>query len=495
MASEPILSAWSLPLSKFTFADAQALAQFLNKRELEESEIIFTLGHYTASGSQEPAGLFYEYRPREIGEDVPAKRLHIVPVANAWETFVDSRIDRFEFVDRSEVILGGRKVEVALLREREQPLTPAAGKLTTTAPGWEWLVPQIDGNDLVIEGKCTWFGGPNDNQDTGETASGAVNTRRQPDFQGCALPMNGFRRSQRTLGSPIPRFKWLTPVEVECREEDLRGRRITVPLIDLGPARQTKHALDLTEPAFNSLGAASRRGVIDVIFRIKDWRSRLHPGASFADVPKSSSEQKPLAPDGTKIVPSPSLQGFAIDDFRAFIASLKLTFITADELLPYFTAVRGGVRNEPPPPALWHNFAPTLLVLDRLRAKLNAPLSITSSYRAPRYNRQLDGAAGLSQHMAFRAADIQISGKKPREVYAEARALRGTRIVIPAGAQFRAAGMINSGPIDADTPFSVAGLQIQDATGQAPGSFLFEGGLGRYETFVHVDCRGIHSDW
>ena len=269
-----ILGSNALPLSdpRFVFADEMALAQFLNQRERDHFEIIMAIGRYNDPGTQQPAGNFYDYQPVEIGENGPGQPLSIFVVDQPWENFIVDKVDRFEFQDHSEVILNGQVKEVALARTLEHPTTVGSGQLGTTAPGWEWLKPQTDQDDLVVLGAiCTWFGGPHDHEDNGETASGKVNTRRQPDFRGCALPMNGFRNSKNTMGSPIPRFRWLTPVEVECIESDLKDRKITVELIDLGPARSTKHAIDVTEPAFNALGAASSRGVLKVTFRIRNW--------------------------------------------------------------------------------------------------------------------------------------------------------------------------------------------------------------------------------
>jgi len=498
---QEILGSYRFPLDDPNFATRAAFEAFLNKREADGSELIAAVGFFTDPATGKPAGHFYEYRPLPLELSAPAQPLHVLPVHSGWEQFLDAKIDQFEFIDRAEVILGGTKIQVALVRERSHPIVANADDadqfLTTSTAGWEWLRPKIVGDDLVFEGvKCTWFGGPHDRQDSGETASGQVNTRRQTDFLGCALPMSGFRRSRNTAGSPIPRFRWLTPVEVTCIEDDLDGRQVRVELIDLGPARSTGHALDLTEAAFNRLGAASRRGVVKVNFRIPNWREHLEPGATFSLVPGSSSEQKPLDAGNLKIRLLPEMGAWDADGFRAFIASLKLANFSADEMLPYFLAVKHGVKNSPPPPALWPNIAPTLLILDRLRTKLGVPVHITSSYRSPAYNRQCEGAAGLSQHMAFRATDIQVTGVRPRDVHRELTALRGEQFAIPAGARFSAEAMVNNGDgIDSDTPFDLGGLAIDNPTAQAAGRFVFQGGIGLYETFVHVDCRGSDANW
>lgn len=113
-----------------------------------------------------------------------------------------------------------------------------------SAPGFAFQVLVI-GDDLVVKNtRCTCFGGTNDPQDNGETASGI--STKDPHVRGCALPRNytgPHVATRRALeGSPIPeRLPFRTPVEVT-----IDGKSIVVPFIDLGPARQTSNGLDLT---------------------------------------------------------------------------------------------------------------------------------------------------------------------------------------------------------------------------------------------------------
>jgi hypothetical protein len=117
----------------------------------------------------------------------------------------------------------------------------------------------INGPDLVVRGViATWFGGAHDPQDNGETASG-VNTKKSPDVVGCALPMHGFGLAA-TEGSPLPRIPWFTKVRVQTAH----GKRIELPLIDLGPARFTNHGIDLTPVAFQKLGGDLKQGLLSV---------------------------------------------------------------------------------------------------------------------------------------------------------------------------------------------------------------------------------------
>lgn len=103
----------------------------------------------------------------------------------------------------------------------------------------------VDGDDIVVAGvRGTCFGGANDPQDSGETASG-ISTKANPTIRACALPMiyTGKNKALRKAlgGSPIPKLPWKTMVEIMGN-----SKRLTVPVIDLGPAKRTGNAIDLT---------------------------------------------------------------------------------------------------------------------------------------------------------------------------------------------------------------------------------------------------------
>jgi len=109
---------------------------------------------------------------------------------------------------------------------------------------------RIDGEDIVVENvMATAFGGANDPQDNGETASG-INTKHFPFYEGCALPM--ITPSVPVLrGSPIPKMPFKTTMVAVTYKD----KTITVPIIDIGPGRQASregypaHAIDLTVAA------------------------------------------------------------------------------------------------------------------------------------------------------------------------------------------------------------------------------------------------------
>lgn len=138
------------------------------------------------------------------------------------------------------------------------------------------------------------------------------------------------------------------------------------------------------------------------------------------------------------------------ETFEDYIDRQGIKHFTGAELARYFQQIRGKVKNSYPHPALWHRFLPTLRIVDDLRGVLGCPVRITSHYRSVAYNKAVGGAP-RSQHKEFRAADIQADGATPHEVYKILRL-------------FRDQGR-------------------------------FQGGLGLYPTFVHVDTRGINADW
>ena len=146
-----------------------------------------------------------------------------------------------------------------------------------TKPGWSFSVIVL-GDDLLVENTtATWFGGDNDPMDNGETASGVI-TKGNPRLLGCSLPMNYAGKSyslrKAVGGSPIPMLPYgLTrngmPKPGGTNVIVTRGSNsLTVPLIDIGPARWTKDGIDLTVAAFAALGGHRKQGVIPVSYRI-----------------------------------------------------------------------------------------------------------------------------------------------------------------------------------------------------------------------------------
>jgi hypothetical protein len=133
---------------------------------------------------------------------------------------------------------------------------------------WPWHA-TIEGQDIVVRNaRATCFGGANDPEDSGETASG-VSTKRNPSLKGCALPMIYLGRNKALLkalgGSPIPKLPWKTLVEITCGD-----KKITIPVIDLGPAKRTGNGIDLTIAAAKMLkpNASATNFLIHCDYRI-----------------------------------------------------------------------------------------------------------------------------------------------------------------------------------------------------------------------------------
>lgn len=102
-------------------------------------------------------------------------------------------------------------------------------------------------------------------------------------------------------------------------------------------------------------------------------------------------------------------------------------------------------KNNIPESNLWSNMDATILELDALREQIGSPLFINSGYRNFDYN-QCVGGASKSFHKQFKAIDFRSNTITPREV---ARTLR---------------------------------LRRDQGT--------FKGGIGIYNSFVHIDTRG-----
>lgn len=137
--------------------------------------------------------------------------------------------------------------------------------------------------------------------------------------------------------------------------------------------------------------------------------------------------------------------------FDEWFDLLGVKHFSAEEFTEYFRVHRRGVANSAPDPEMWANIVPTLKIVDQLRSHFGRSIVLLSSYRSPAYNRAIGDAAPKSMHMQFRALDIAVAGKAPRQVFDVLSA-------------WRAAGK-------------------------------FKGGLGLYNSFVHVDTRGSNATW
>jgi len=137
--------------------------------------------------------------------------------------------------------------------------------------------------------------------------------------------------------------------------------------------------------------------------------------------------------------------------FEDYFSSLGIKNFSASEFTNYFHVHRRGVTNSEPPREIWGNIVRTIRIVDQLRDHFGKPIVLLSSYRSPAYNSAIGDAAPKSYHMQFMALDIAVAGKTPRQVFDQL-------------ADWRVSGK-------------------------------FSGGLGLYNTFVHVDTRGYNATW
>lgn len=140
-------------------------------------------------------------------------------------------------------------------------------------------------------------------------------------------------------------------------------------------------------------------------------------------------------------------------DFQTFFAERvpDVADFQWHEFLVKGSSHRINGLNTDPPRELWPNIQLTARVLQKLRAEVGKPVVLTSVYRSPRYNVAVGGARH-SQHMEFTAVDFKIVGAGAPADWA--RILK----------RYRDNG-------------------------------VFDGGVGVYNTFVHLDTRGYPASW
>jgi uncharacterized protein YcbK (DUF882 family) len=135
-------------------------------------------------------------------------------------------------------------------------------------------------------------------------------------------------------------------------------------------------------------------------------------------------------------------------DFDAYLRGHGVVRFTARELCNVGRKA-GDVELQAPPCDLWDRIIPTALLAQEAREHFGAPMTVNSGYRDLAYNRAVGSTDG-SVHVQFRAMDIVIPGVTPARLY----------------------GWLDRHP-------------------EWGGKI----GLGRYPTFVHLDCRGHRARW
>ncbi len=89
--------------------------------------------------------------------------------------------------------------------------------------------------------------------------------------------------------------------------------------------------------------------------------------------------------------------------------------------------------------------------LQNIRDFIRKPIKLTNAYRCPKHNKKVGGVSN-SQHILGKAADIQVNGLDPLEVY-------------------------------------------KTIDNLAEHGHILQGGLGKYNTFTHYDIRKTRARW
>ncbi len=145
-------------------------------------------------------------------------------------------------------------------------------------------------------------------------------------------------------------------------------------------------------------------------------------------------------------------QGKDIFRYAKYIDSLDLKHISNQQIIAVHARNKGSVWNSLPPKTQWKNIGETLKVVDTLADALNQDVKeVVSLYRSPAYNSRCPGAKPNSFHKKNVAMDV-IMHSSPRKVYSLAKFYRDNK----------------------------------------KG---FEGGVGSYSGFTHVDTRGYNATW
>lgn len=145
------------------------------------------------------------------------------------------------------------------------------------------------------------------------------------------------------------------------------------------------------------------------------------------------------------------LQGRNLAAYADFLTGLRLKHVTPRQVIDAHAKRRGTVWNMLPPQHMWRNMAPTLKAVDKVAAQVGSPVKeIVSAYRSPAYNRRCAGASRGSWHQANVAVDVK---------------------------------------------FPVSSWTVSKTSRALRSRGLFQGGVGHYSSFTHIDTRGQNVDW
>ena len=143
--------------------------------------------------------------------------------------------------------------------------------------------------------------------------------------------------------------------------------------------------------------------------------------------------------------------GGELHAYARFLDSLRLRHIGTEQILLSHAKKKGRLWNTLPPRSMWKNMGRTLWVADEISHRLGGSIKdVTSAYRSPGYNARCSGAKPNSYHKRNYALDMKYYAS-PYTVSRIAKSIR------------------------------------------EEGNF--QGGVGRYSSFTHMDTRGYNVDW
>lgn len=137
--------------------------------------------------------------------------------------------------------------------------------------------------------------------------------------------------------------------------------------------------------------------------------------------------------------------------YLKYLTSLKLQRVSPSQVIEAHAKSKGSVWNSLPPKQWWDRMGYVLKVTDRVAREMNvSQVEIISAYRSPSYNARCSGAKTGSWHQANVAVDVKF-------------------------------------PVRASKVTSTA-RELRDLG-------LFQGGVGGYWNFTHIDARGKNVNW
>jgi hypothetical protein len=144
-------------------------------------------------------------------------------------------------------------------------------------------------------------------------------------------------------------------------------------------------------------------------------------------------------------------QGGELHAYAKYLSSLRLRHIGTEDVIAAHAKTKGNLWNNLPPRSLWKNMGRTLWVADEVAHRLGGSIKeVTSAYRSPSYNARCLGAKPNSFHKSNFALDLKFYAS-PSTVVRIARSVRSEG--------------------------------------------RYQGGIGRYSGFTHIDTRGYNVDW